>query len=166
MPRDILSVALEGALCREGCAICALLLRQERHRMWILLWENANDPEIRELLDASGGFCHRHAWWMGRRGEQSGPMAMAIIYESLIGQLLGRCGAHARPQPLAAVGARCPDGATPGRACPACAAMAEMQWVYLVFGGRAARSGRLPSPRPVGKPGELAGRTARIPVQV
>jgi hypothetical protein len=58
--RDLLTVELEQALRQEGCAICRLVLEGQERSLWILLWENVNDPGVRSDLRAGLGFCAEH----------------------------------------------------------------------------------------------------------
>jgi hypothetical protein len=94
MPRDLTSVAVERALEREGCALCRLAQEHERRWLWLLLWEQVTDPEIRERIGAAWGFCRRHAWTLAylERREFGGSLGTSIIYEDLTGRVLERCG--------------------------------------------------------------------------
>ena len=62
MPRDITGAILERACEQEGCPLCRLARAQERRWLWMLLWENVNDPGVRDRIAVSWGFCRRHAW--------------------------------------------------------------------------------------------------------
>jgi hypothetical protein len=131
MPRDLTSVAVERALEREGCALCRLSGEHERRWLWLVLWEQVTDPEIRDRIAAAWGFCRRHAWGLAHleRAEFGGSLGTAIIYEDLTSRLLERCPASA----CAPGGRRFPRAARafdfgalrPGRSCPACAAQRE-----------------------------------------
>jgi hypothetical protein len=129
MPRDLTSVAVERALEQEGCALCRLAHDHERRWLWLLLWEQVTDPEIRERIGVAWGFCRRHAWTLAHieRREFGGSLGTSIIYEDLTGRVLERCGGATPgtgPRQRARSG-RSPDlsRVLPGQRCPTCAAL-------------------------------------------
>lgn len=56
-----------------------------------LLYENVNDPGVREKIRRSAGFCNRHAWQMHKIGDGFG---LGIIYEDLLRIVLEKAPAH------------------------------------------------------------------------
>lgn len=137
---DLSTVRLEQAFEDPGCPICRLVLDQERKWLWFLLWENVNDPGIREQIAASWGFCPHHAWALVELERQSWGehVGTGTIYQDLLGRLLRLLDPprHARRTSrwlvrLAAV--------APGSSCPACVAdrqTAERQTAWLAQYGR------------------------------
>jgi hypothetical protein len=61
--KNLLTIAiLEGIEKSEGCALCYLWVKsEENHMQHLLRDEVVMDPEFREKVIASGGFCNRHA---------------------------------------------------------------------------------------------------------
>jgi hypothetical protein len=121
VPRDLTSVVLERACEAAGCPLCRLVLQHERQWLWLLLWERVNDPGSRRELAAAWGFCHRHAWGLAHleRLEWGQNTGTAILYEDLVQRLLAHCRDERRALVL------------PGQGCPACAASARLEALYL-----------------------------------
>ncbi len=133
--KGIVQASLEGAFEEPGCPMCRLLLKQEERWLTVILAESVVDLGIRRRIGASWGFCRRHAWAMAARTDLGGPLATAIIYESLASLLLQHCQvslqarngsnhiAMGHPGNL--------DAAVPGHGCPACAARAGIERNYV-----------------------------------
>jgi hypothetical protein len=66
---------------KEGCPICFLVKKGGNKFMDDLLYENVNDPGVREHIRRSAGFCNKHAWQMHKIGDGFG---LGIIYEDLL----------------------------------------------------------------------------------
>jgi len=123
-------IRLEQAFLRPGCPICGVRLGAERDWLEIFLCSRSEDPGIGHLLSSSRGFCHHHAWTIGRTEELQGPLALALTYEEIIQQMLGssagrpliRGGEQAELDKLTSV--------TPGEGCPACLALARSEGIY------------------------------------
>ncbi|MEM7031564.1 MAG: DUF6062 family protein [Chloroflexota bacterium] len=76
---------LHEALEQEHCALCRLLVKHTDRYIDGMLYEMVNDPPSREVLIASRGFCHRHAWMMVRNGAALGT---TIIMNSVLQKLI------------------------------------------------------------------------------
>ena len=66
---------------KEGCPLCYLAKRSASRYIDNLLYEHVNDPQIRQKLRKTMGFCNKHAWQMQKSGEALG---ISIIYEDLL----------------------------------------------------------------------------------
>ena len=71
---------LLDAMKEDVCPICFLIQRSEFQYMDNLFYELVSDPEVREKLRRSYGFCGRHAQLAKRIGK---PLGIAIIYEDI-----------------------------------------------------------------------------------
>ena len=133
--KGLVRASLEGAFAEPSCPLCRLLLRQEERWLTVLLAESVVDLGIRRRILASWGFCRRHAWAMASRSDLGGPLATAIIYESLSSLLLEHCEVSAGSQngrdPITPGRPERLDDAVPGHACPACHARAETERNYV-----------------------------------
>lgn len=76
-------------LAAEGCPVCRGSVRSAVKYLEHLLWENVNDPGVREVLRRDRGFCREHSLALiqiaGARGEALG---VAIVYEDVLGRIL------------------------------------------------------------------------------
>lgn len=134
------------ACAQAGCPICRLTEKWVNRYLDGLMYENVNDPGVRETLSQSLGFCNEHAWrFAGLSGGAS--LGVAIIYRSLINRVAGalKQARHIAPGPLHWQRARealdrdGPAGATraavqslePQAGCPACRHRDEMETMTL-----------------------------------
>ncbi len=130
--KGIVRAALEAAFAEEGCPICRLMLEREENGLRSLLTESVNDLGMRDRLAASWGLCHRHAWGMATRTDLGGPLATAIIYESMAGRLLAECAVRSQDHRQPRMGR--PERLTqilPGCSCLYCVAQARLETHYL-----------------------------------
>ena len=81
MNRDIVWHELYDAIGNDECPVCKLLKKNIDHFVSAFLYENVNDPKLRDQLKDSRGLCNTHAWLMQSYGD---PLSHAIIYESLL----------------------------------------------------------------------------------
>ena len=72
------------ALKEKGCSICFLMAKSTHKMIDDFLYEQVNDPKVRQDIHASMGFCNIHSWQMQKFGDALG---MSIIYEDLLGIL-------------------------------------------------------------------------------
>jgi hypothetical protein len=72
---------LREALEAPGCAVCRLAVEAVEASQRRLLYENVNDPGVREVLARSGGFCREHASQLVRRRDLLGT---AIVHRDLV----------------------------------------------------------------------------------
>ncbi len=86
------------ACAKPGCPFCRLAEKVVNRYLDALMYENVNDPDTRETLHQSLGFCNEHAW---RLPSTAGGAALgiAIIYRDLIGRAAAKF-AEARFSPL------------------------------------------------------------------
>ena len=61
MGRDNLYYDLLDAIKRGECPICSVALRTVASWMDSISYESVNDPQVRDNLRASHGFCNKHA---------------------------------------------------------------------------------------------------------
>ncbi len=78
---DNLSKALEEA----HCPLCRLLAQGADRYIDSMLWAMVNDPDSREAVRDSRGFCHQHAWMLVRGGAALG---VTIVMDSVVRKLL------------------------------------------------------------------------------
>ena len=135
---------VRDALAQPGCPVCRLKARSEERYLDALLWENVNDPGIRDHVRRARGFCHEHAWQLIRPAASLG---VAILHRDVLRTLLeildgGKF--QARPflslqrahealdaeQPAAAT-ADLVARLTPQTPCPACKQGEVMETIYL-----------------------------------
>jgi len=72
---------LLDALKETGCPICFLVKKSAHKFMDDILYENVNDPGVRDNIRKAGGFCNRHAWQLRKIGDGFG---LGIVYEELM----------------------------------------------------------------------------------
>ncbi len=82
--RDSLQWELEHRLAEKGCAICHISQKAVEHFLDAILYESVNDPDVRQHVLASLGFCNRHAWQMRKLGGNA--LGMAILHRSAVNQ--------------------------------------------------------------------------------
>jgi hypothetical protein len=68
----------------KGCPICHLLVKSLERYLDGLLYDSVNDPQTREVLRKSKGFCNNHAWRLKSLGDGLGT---AIIYRDILSHL-------------------------------------------------------------------------------
>lgn len=73
--------ALEG----PGCPLCLLRSSAVERYLDSLLYEQVNDPDLRQALARSRGFCREHAYVLVGLGDSLGT---AILYRDQVGQAL------------------------------------------------------------------------------
>ena len=76
---------LRKAFGEQGCALCRLLAQAADSYIDGMLWELVNDPELRQQLNQTRGYCRDHAWLLVRYGASLGG---AIIMKDIIDTLL------------------------------------------------------------------------------
>ncbi len=105
-------VKVREALRRGGCPVCRVASASARRYLWGFLYEQVNDPEVRDTLRRSRGFCRHHAWMLTQFYDTLG---VSIVHHHLVRDLA---------QDLRAVagGARGLRPRAPARTqpCPAC----------------------------------------------
>jgi len=101
---------LRSACSQPGCPVCRIEQSAVRHFLDALLYEQVNDPKVRDHLRASFGFCQEHAW-MAADDLRGNALGLAIIYDDILGAALDQLGA-----PPAGRG----RSSVPHRPCPAC----------------------------------------------
>jgi len=99
MTVDPASLDLWESLSRPGCPICRVRRRSERRYAASLLWENVNDPGVRNRLLESQGFCRTHTDLLLRLSDRElgSRLGLAIIYEHLTRELIRRVGGLLKP---------------------------------------------------------------------
>jgi hypothetical protein len=76
---------LRQAFSEPGCALCRLLAQVADSYIDGVLWELVNDPELRQELNQTRGYCREHAWLLVRYGASLGA---AIMMKDIIDTLL------------------------------------------------------------------------------
>lgn len=79
--RSGLYVALMKNLQLAGCPVCRIGHEQEHRFIDSMFYERVNDPELRQNLKKSMGFCYEHALQVISFGD---PLGNAIIYKDLL----------------------------------------------------------------------------------
>jgi len=64
MQKDTRYFDLMKACSEPGCPVCRVSLELARHYVDGILYEYVNDPDIRDEIRKSRGYCNEHAWWM------------------------------------------------------------------------------------------------------
>lgn len=72
---------LRDALAEDGCPICRLAQKSVARFLDGLIYENVNDPGIREDIREARGFCNLHAWQLRDHG---GALGIAIIHHDVL----------------------------------------------------------------------------------
>ena len=83
-PTDSTRWELEHALKQTHCPICGVSQKGIARFLDSLLYENANDPDIRRRVTASLGLCNRHAWEMC--AAHGGSLGTALLYRDALQQ--------------------------------------------------------------------------------
>lgn len=91
MPFAISVANLKDALRRDGCPVCRLGRQAAAGSVDAFLWENVNEPDVRQPIIAAYGFCPRHTRLLvAAEMRNTGPvLGVNIIYEHL-GRLVSR----------------------------------------------------------------------------
>jgi len=84
--RDMLVHRLIEALAEKRCPICSIGREAVARCLEGLLYEQVNDPGVRQTLHRSKGFCRRHSWALTRAGDSLGS---AILYRDQIEDAIG-----------------------------------------------------------------------------
>ena len=122
-----------------GCPICRLAYRTTDRYLDMLLYEAVLDPQVREKLKSSYGFCHEHvAMLHGRPGRSLG---IALIYESILRRLTGivadgsleRGSLGDRLRGRAATGLPLANSLKPEEPCPACTVQQNAERDYAAL---------------------------------
>jgi hypothetical protein len=71
------------ACAQNGCPICQLGKREVNKYLDITLYESVTDPDIRDQLRTSLGYCKTHAWLLPTVGK-SNYLGIAIIYHDIL----------------------------------------------------------------------------------
>ncbi len=131
---------LQSAFAQPGCCICRLLARVEHRYFTALLYEQVNDPGIRDVLRASRGFCPNHVESLA--ATQNAPFGSAIISQDLLDTILSRLPERVEAEPggtLAALRSVLGNGSDrhalvralgATAACPACERFNGLARVY------------------------------------
>jgi len=84
---DMIGMYLRDELMGEGCPLCRVLQKFEDSQIDTILYERANDPEVREHFKKSLGLCPYHAWRVLERAYSESlldPLSVAVIYEHML----------------------------------------------------------------------------------
>lgn len=73
-----------AACAQPGCPVCQLGNKVVRGYLDMILYESVADPDIRDQLRASLGYCKQHAWLLPKIGKGNF-LGVAIIYQDLLG---------------------------------------------------------------------------------
>ncbi|MCX7855742.1 MAG: DUF6062 family protein, partial [Anaerolineae bacterium] len=126
---------LREALSQPGCPVCRLVERDTGRYLDNLLWENVNDPGLRQEIRRALGFCREHTRVLVSRPGVS--LGLALIARDVWGEIQ-RATETARPSAPRARRARAASPATglltrltPQGECPACAYARAMEGLYL-----------------------------------
>ncbi len=126
---------LQEALVQSGCPLCRL--RKERAEQYLdnLLWENVNDPGIRQAIRKALGFCREHTHMA--ISHPGAALGLALIARDVWENILqtSETDPHTAPSPRwrrSAVSAeRVLTRLAPQAECPVCIHTQEMEDLYL-----------------------------------
>lgn len=128
--------SLLEACAEPGCPVCWLVIGESRSHLRALLDEQVTDPESRQALRRSWGFCNWHTWMLLEMEQTR--FGTAILYEDLLRLALQRVEQSGGPSPRRRLGLgflrrRAPVGECHrGRAaCPICGTTAGAERRYL-----------------------------------
>jgi hypothetical protein len=76
---------LREALAEDGCPVCRLARRTVERFLDYLIYENVNNPGVREDIRQARGFCNLHAWQLR---DVRGALGMAIIHRDVLETLM------------------------------------------------------------------------------
>ena len=76
---------LRQAIGESHCPLCRLLAQGADGYIDAMLWAMVNDPDSRDTVRHSRGFCHSHAWMLVRGGAALG---VTIVMDSVVRKLL------------------------------------------------------------------------------
>jgi len=131
-PPNSLRWEIEQALTQEGCCICRVSLKGIQRYLDGLLYENVNDPGVRQHTTAALGFCNRHAWQM--RAMNGGSLGLALLHRDALKQWQKQIDRVHKPnegsdlQRYREEVARANESKEP---CPACQKQAEIEKRYI-----------------------------------
>jgi hypothetical protein len=123
------------ALSQEGCPICRLGWRVAERYLDGLLYENVNDPGVREGLRAARGFCYRHAWAL--TAVRGCSLGVAILYRDVLHTVIEELARDSGEEKrvlgwsLTAGAEKGSGRLAPQAPCPACVQQEEMERIYL-----------------------------------
>lgn len=128
---DLVFARVREALASGGCPVCRLVTHAVQRFLDNFLYERVNDPEMRDELRASWGFCPEHAWALP--AQRNPVLGVAIVYRDLVGALRDRLDAALRSRPGRR---RAAESALhlllgPVAPCPACLHRQRMEEVYV-----------------------------------
>jgi hypothetical protein len=130
--RDSTRWNLEHALSQTGCPICQLAQKGVQRFFDGLLYENANDAEIRRRVAAALGFCNRHAWQM--RSVNGSALGMAFLNRDALNQWQRQLEQVQKPSGRGILERFCKLAAHANRAkakCLACERQNEIEQRYI-----------------------------------
>jgi len=111
MEKHLTYFELEDAVKMNGCPICELSAKRLDQYFDDLLYENVNNPALRQQIRKAGGFCKKHAEQLLRFNDGLG---FSLIYESIFSDALKK------------------ESVESGD-CPACSYLDELENRYLTF---------------------------------
>lgn len=128
---DLVFARVREALASGGCPVCRLVTHAVQRFLDNFLYERVNDPEIREELRASWGFCPHHAWALP--AQRNPVLGVAIVYRDLVGTLRERLDdvLRSRTRRRRATEAAVHLALRPAAPCPACLHRQRMEEVYV-----------------------------------
>jgi len=102
------------ACSKQACPICTLVQRAGARYIEGTLSESMLDPDVRQRLADSVGFCHEHTW-LSINLKLSDALGHAILFRDLVTRLL-----NSIQQDDGAQGAHLAAGLKSTKPCPAC----------------------------------------------
>ncbi|MDR7507129.1 MAG: DUF6062 family protein [Armatimonadota bacterium] len=116
-PDDITMVKVREALREGGCPVCRVSSASVRRYLWGFLYEQVNDPGVRDALLRSRGFCRHHAWMLTQFYDTLG---VSIVYHHLVQELARDLRAVAEGVRRLRGSGPVPRLPSPTQPCPAC----------------------------------------------
>lgn len=126
---------LREAMSQPGCPVCRLVERDTGRYLDNLLWENVNDPGLRQEVRRARGFCREHTRMLVSRPGAS--LGLAIIARDVWGEIQHATETVRLPAPRARrtrtadIAAGLLARLAPQGECPACTYARAMEGLYL-----------------------------------
>lgn len=123
--------------CKDsGCPVCRLSRREVKKYLDAILYDCVTDPDIRDELRRTLGYCHTHAWQLSSVG-RGYLLGISIIYEDVLdvvqGDLQKMCPGQSKSNPLTRMlpGKKLVVDSNAHERCPACLVRDEVEMQAL-----------------------------------
>jgi len=129
MQKDTRYFDLIEACSESGCPICHISLELGRHYVDSILYEYVNDPDVRDEIRKSRGYCNEHAWWM--LDVRGAGLGIAILQRDVIETVLDLTETWPNGRNTRQSAEELLKRLRPTAECPVCAHRREMEDIAL-----------------------------------